>query len=164
MNFKKLAITAVAGALMLSSTIPAFASDHHRSPSPEVKTTINSWADLDTDIVTVAKTGDNEISGQNSHHHRTTIGGAIYTGVADSYSEVSLNVNPTSVSTSCDCLPKKGEVTTCIGNGADVDTDVVTVAKTGDNEISNGGGTITSGNALAGSIVTGTVNSTVVSL
>lgn len=173
MNFKKMAITALAGAVMLSSAMPVFASnrnDNRNSQDPKTTITVKNGASVGTNVVTVAKTGGNTISGGSNnsfslfgHNDNKTSGGTIGTGAAVSGANVSTNVNPTVVDVSCGCLPKKGTLSVSVNSGADVSTNVVTVAKTGGNSTSNGG-TIGSGNATAGSVVTGTVNSTVIAL
>ena len=121
--------------------------------------TSNTGTYVRNDVVTVAKTGGNDAS---SGSIRT--GSARATSYADNY----VNGTDVGIRTSCDC---DGDVTVNTGNhSTNVGNEVVTIAKTGGNDVSGGhffffgggGGSIVTGSADAFTSAVNVVNSTMV--
>src|SRR3989344_4585462 len=153
MNYKKIAITAAAGALMLGAAMPALADD-----GGFLLVKIKNWAKVKNVVVTTANTGGNDI------HGKIVVGGDIDTGNADAGALVTNTVNSNLVDL-CDCLDGDGAAIVKIKNGAKVKNVVITTANTGDNSIHGKvvvGGDIDTGEAGAGALVTNVVNTNVV--
>lgn len=155
MNFKKIAITAAATGAILLSAMPAFANGWHRSSGVSVR---NS-GEIESTVNTSANTGGNTVNGSRSHHHHST-GGLIVTGDAAASSDV---LNQILTSSSCGCNTdgedhRGGSVS--VRNSGDVESTVNTRANTGRNTV-NGGGTVVTGDAGAGALVTNVVDTNV---
>ncbi len=150
---KKVLAIAGAGAILLSMAGPAFGWGWSWGGSNDLD--IDNHAFVVNKVYTRADTGDNSIGG------RYVFGGSIRTGAATAGTDVLNDVNSSFVG--CDCVD--GDVD--IDNGAFVYNRVKTRADSGDNRIGGkfvGGGSITTGAAGAGSIVTSLVNYSVVGM
>ncbi|MDP3987992.1 MAG: hypothetical protein Q8P80_02505 [Candidatus Levybacteria bacterium] len=167
MNFKKIAITAAAGALLLSAAMPAFAHGR-RSSDLEIKIE-NKDTRVTNRVLTVANTGLNSVNGEENgesgslgHGGSRGRGGSITTGDAWASSDVLNQVNTNTVDL-CGCLSdRRGDVEVKIENeDTNVTNRVLTVANTGLNEV-NGQGRIRTGNAGAEGVITNVVNTNVV--
>ena len=157
MNFKKLAITGAAAALLLSSAVPAFAS--HWWSDDDLNLRIRNWAYVKNDVDTNANTGFNAILAGDD-----VKGGKIRTGNAGATSIVTNDVNSNFVDL-CGCLGDFDDATIKIKNGAKVKNYVDTSANTGFNAIGAEddvkGGRILTGNAGATGVVENVVNTNV---
>lgn len=173
MNFKKIAITAAAAGVMLSSAIPALANGRYHRSSNDVEIDIeNEDTNVRNNVLTVANTGLNEVEGGRGGHHGGPSslgggshggrGGSISTGNATAVSSVSNDVNYNEVDL-CDCLgDRRGDVELDIENeDTDVTNNVLTVANTGLNGV-DGSGRIRTGNAGATGVVSNFVNTNIV--
>lgn len=164
MNFKKIAITGAAAALMLASVVPALAYEGHRSRGGDVELNIqNEDTNVRNRVLTVSNTGLNEVEGGNSRHHSGGSTASINTGNAWSSSDVLNDVNSNDVDL-CGCLSDRrgGDVEVDVENeDTNVSNRVLTVSNSGLNEI-EGRGRIRTGNAGSESIVTNVVNTNVV--
>jgi hypothetical protein len=150
--FKKLIITGAAAGLLLISAGGAFA---HHNPAPLPTTNVNNQAsDISNHVLTVANTGFNQVNGVSSKHH--TSSGLIVTGDA-SASTLAANVVNTNVG-GCGCSTT-GNLNVS-NNANDVHNTVWTVSNSGVNQV-NGGGSIGTGDAGAGSVVGNVVNTNV---
>ena len=164
MNFKKLAVTSAAAALLFSSVVPALANyegRHHNGVDIDVE----NHARVTNNVLTVANTGFNEVGsndsfdssseGDHRHHHR---GGSINTGDAWAGTSVVNDVNFTQVDL-CGCRDL-GKVEIDVDNNAHVNNNVLTVANSGFNYVDSG--RIRTGNAGAEASVVNFVNTTIV--
>lgn len=165
MNIKKLAISAAAGAVMLSAVTPmAFASwggeggwGHSRGGL-----SVSNSGDIRNVSVNLANTGLNSVSGgENNHHsrhhgHSSSNGGSIRTGNAEA---VQLTDNVINTSSDCGCVNNKRSKTT-VENSGDISNLSVNVANTGLNSV-DGKGEILTGDAFAGQEVTNVINTSV---
>ena len=156
MNFKKLAVTGTAAALLLSSAVPAFAG--HWS-NDDLSLRIKNWAYVKNNVNTEANTGNNKIKASDNVE-----GGKIKTGNAEALSDVYNEVNNNFVSL-CDCLGDFDDATIKVKNGAKVKNYVYTSANTGHNQIRShdevNGGRIRTGDAGAAGFVSNVVNTNV---
>lgn len=146
MNFKKLAVTAATGAVMLAAVAPAFAwSDN--------VLIVKNKAKVKNFTLTVANTGMNSINADDDVE-----GGKIKTGNAEALASVSNTVNFNAVDT-CGC---EDESFTLIKNKAKVKNVTLTVANSGMNRINADeevdGGRIRTGGAGSVSVVENNVN------
>jgi hypothetical protein len=142
---KKALALAGAGALLLTMAGPAFGNWWWMGGND---VDIDNHAFVMNDVYTKADSGDNSIGG------KYVWGGSIRTGAATAGSTVGNDVNSSFVGCACD---KDVD----IDNHAFVMNDVYTKADSGDNSIGGkcvGGGTIVTGAAGAGSVVTNFVN------
>lgn len=163
MNFKKLAVTGAAAALLLSSVVPAFAYGGHHHNGVDID--VENHARVTNNVLTLANTGFNEVSNNDSldsfseedhrDHHR---GGSITTGNAWAGASVVNDVNFTQVDL-CGCRDL-GKVEIDVDNNAHVNNNVLTVANSGFNYVDSG--RIRTGNAGAEASVVNFVNTTIV--
>jgi len=156
MNIKKIAITAAAAGVMLSAVTPAFAN-HWNWNNGDVDIDIeNDDTNVTNNVTTQANTGFNQVVGWGWFG-----GGSITTGNALAASEVDNTVNFNLVDL-CGCLGDFDDVDIDIDNDdTNVTNNVTTQANTGFNQVIKKG-TINTGNAVAGALVTNVVNTNVV--
>ncbi|RJQ37102.1 hypothetical protein C4559_03930 [Candidatus Microgenomates bacterium] len=151
MNFKKIAITAATGALVLSMTMPAFAKT----------VVVNKDNKVKTDVVTSATTGDNKLKIKKADVDGNA---SIRTGNAKAKSVIINKVNKTNLN--CGCGDEEDGKTIVVNKNNKVKTDVMTLADTGSNALKikkadvDGNASIRTGNAKAKSVVINVVNST----
>lgn len=163
MNFKKIAITAAAGAIMLGAAVPAFANGDCEWPwwcGSDLDLDIDNDAHVTNNVDTTANTGFNYIGGE---YDEVVVDGLIDTGNASALSVVWNDVN-TNIVDLCDCLGDFHDVDIDIDNDAHVENNVNTTANTGFNGIGGVvvGGTIDTGNADSAGVVSNFVNTNVV--
>jgi len=142
---KKVASLLGAGALLFGMVGSAFAFDFHHFFGSDTR--VRNYARVTNDVDVDADSGDNEIGG------KFVFGGRIRTGDATAGAEVLNDVNYTELGCGCD-----GDLSARVRNDVDVDAD------SGDNEVHGmfvHGGSIRTGSALAGGLVTNLVNTTI---
>lgn len=161
MNFKKIAVTGAAAALLLSSAIPALASNNHERNRGGVEIEVDNHANVRNNVLTLSNTGFNAIGGVNYERHHNNSGGSINTGDALAQTSVLNDVNYTNVDL-CGCLASRhgSRVEIDVDNHANVTNNVATVANTGFNYA--GSGRIRTGDAGAVSLVQNLVNTTII--
>jgi hypothetical protein len=152
MNFKKIAITAAAGAIMLSSAVPAFAF----FPMPSNDVNIKNFAFVTNNVKTSAEVSGNYVSG--------FMGGAkLRVGSVDAVSSVTNNVNSSYIDTCNTCSLFGGD--TSISNNAFVTNKVNTSAEVEHNYVSAkmfGSAKLSVGDVGAAGIVSNVVNTTMI--
>lgn len=158
MNIKRLIAAGASAAVILGATaVPALACDWWGcgGEGSDPFTFIKNKAYVKNVVTTTADTGLNAILAEDD-----VTGGTITSGVAVAGADVANIVN-TNVVDTCGC-----DGTTIIKNKAKVKNYVTTGAYTGGNLIGAGddvtGGTIVTGDATAGSLVTNVVNTNTV--
>ena len=146
---KKVASLVGAGALLFGMVGSAFALDFHHFFGSDTR--VRNYARVTNDVDVDADSGDNEIGG------KFVFGGRIRTGEATAVGDVFNDVNYTELGCGCD-----GDLS--IRNRARVRNEVDVDADSGDNEVHGmfvHGGSIHTGGAMAGSLVTNLVNTTI---
>ncbi|HVZ67383.1 MAG TPA: hypothetical protein VG917_03905 [Patescibacteria group bacterium] len=138
MNFKKIAISAAAGAVMLAAAVPAMAYYH-----PMSGVSVMNTGSINNTSVNVANTGLNAASGKHA---------SVTTGSAVSLQETQNMIN-TSVDSS-----KKGSVK--VSNFGSINNTSVNGSNTGLN-VAGYKGSVKTGGAVAGQGVTNVVNTSV---
>jgi hypothetical protein len=142
MNFKRIAITAAAGALILGSAAPAFAY-----------TGVRNNAFVTNNVTTKA--------GVNGNYVSASFGNAgVFVGSVQSVSDVSNTVNKTTINDTCSMCDLFGSKTK-VNNNAFVTNNVNTSAGVNRNFVSGGmfgNAAVTAGQVGAGSYVTNVVN------
>src|SRR3989344_4423979 len=156
MNIKRIAITAAAAGMMLSTAVPAFAN-HWNWNNGDVDIEIdNEDTNVTNDLTTQANTGFNKVVGWGWFGS-----GSITTGNALATSEVGNVVNSNLVDL-CGCLGDFDDVDIDIDNDdTNVTNNLTTQANTGFNMVLKKG-TINTGGAGAGAFVSNVVNTNVV--
>lgn len=152
MNFKKMAIAAAAGALLLGSSMPAFANNFDNVLM------IKNKADVRNFTLIRANTGGNVINAGDDVEC-----GLITSGEAMAAADVASQVNTNMV----DSYTGDDDSRVSIKNDAKVRNITIALANTGDNEINASedvdGGHITTGVAMSSGIVTNVVNTNTIS-
>lgn len=157
---KKVASLIGAGALLMATAVPAFASwcTYSRCPSPDKSgdISLHNFAVVDTDAVSIAKSGNNYLGGLS------VFGGSITTGKAEAWSIINNDLNSSIIG----CRECKGDID--IFNKAFVDAHTFAKADSGHNSLSGlvvgGGAKITAGAVVAGSLVDNVVNFSMVGM
>ena len=146
--FKKLAVAGASAALLLATSVPAFAD----------YSMVHNWADLSNTLNTLANTGNNQIKADDSVN-----GGNIGTGYAQSVATLNNTINSNTLySFGAGGFDFGG----LVHNATEVNNLVNTTANTGWNSIvaneeNVNGGNVNSGYAQAGSVVNNVINTNV---
>ncbi len=164
MNVKKIAAVGASAVMFLASATPAFATWNWWDwfHSEDTLMVHNEDTNVEANVWTKANTGGNDVSGGEEHHgwwwwgHDDEEGGSIETGNATAGADVSQMVNVSDIA-GCGCF----DDVTVHNDDTNVKANVWTKANTGWNEVV-GSGSIDTGNASAGSIVSQMVNMTMV--
>ena len=162
-SIKKLATVGAAGALLLASAVPVFATGGHHRSNDELNIDQDNDATIINVVETEANTGDNSIGGRHSSGSGRISTGDAY---ADGLVSTEANLNRAELDVRCGCYD---EVELDQDNDAFVLNKVETEAETGDNSVSGGssrhhhggGSVIRTGDASALSTVFTVVNKNV---
>ena len=146
--FKKLAVVGASAALLLATSVPAFADS----------SLVHNWADLSNTLNTMANTGNNVIKADDSVN-----GGSITSGYAQSVATLNNTINS---NTLYNFGAEGWDFGSLVHNATDVHNTLNTTANTGWNSIvaneeNVNGGSVTSGYAQAGSVVNNVINTNV---
>ena len=144
---KKLAVAGASAALLLATSVPAFAD----------YSMVHNWADLSNTLNTLANTGNNQIKADDS-----VTGGNIGTGFAQSVATLNNTINSNTLYNFGGYFGDGG----LLHNATEVNNVVYTSANTGWNSIvaneeNVNGGNVNSGYAEAGSVVNNVINTNV---